>query len=224
MCIIDITGSIQDGMWSYGHPFPDFKLGKLPKVDWLDEDVYCEVFEGLNSQTGTYIETPAHFFGNDKCYLMNDVPLEKLVNIDCSILNIDIEFPLNKRTAITTDNLEERFAGYDIREGDAIIVGTGWGRYWMQDAYLKASPYFTYDAMMWLIDKKPYLLGSDFPRWDNLEQRQGFFPEFYKKNILMLAPCINIEKITAQRVKLTAAPMKIPGTSCVPCRAFVETL
>ena len=73
MSVIDITGPIQEGMWNYEHPFPLFKLKKLPKVEWLDNDIFCEIFEGLHSQTGTYIETPAHFFGNDKCYLINDV-------------------------------------------------------------------------------------------------------------------------------------------------------
>lgn len=221
MGIVDITGPIQNGMWSYGNPFPDFKLTKLPKIEWLKEDVYCEIFEGMNSQTGTYIETPAHFFGNDKGYLMNDVPLEKLVDIDCVILNLNKSFSKKKRIAITVEDLKDGFSDYDIRAGDAIIVGTGWGRHWMNDFYMSASPFFTYDAMMWLIDKTPYLLGSDFPRWDNLEHREGFFPMFYKRDILMLAPCINIEKITSKRVKLTVAPINIIGSSCVPCRAFI---
>jgi kynurenine formamidase len=109
-----------------------------------------------------------------------------------------------------------------LEENDAIIVGTGWGVNWMESNYLSCSPYFTYDAMMWLIEKKPFLLGSDFARWENLDNMQGFFPAFYKSNILMLAPCINIEKIKASKVKLTALPLKILGTSCVPCRSYVE--
>lgn len=224
MKIVDITGMIKNGMWNYGAPFPEFHLKKLPKIDWLSEEVFCEIFEGLHSQTGTYFETPAHFLGNDKCYLAEDVPLEKLIDIDCVILNLDREFPEDQRTAITAGDLKSRFSGRDIREGDAIIVGTGWGKKWMDDTYMKASPYFTYDAMMWLIAKKPCLLGSDFPRWENLEDKQGFFPEFYHNDILMLAPCVNIEEIKEQRIKLTVAPVSIAGTSCVPCRAFVKEM
>ncbi|MDO8685685.1 MAG: hypothetical protein Q7J78_03335, partial [Clostridiales bacterium] len=75
--------------------------------------------------------------------------------------------------------------------------------------------------MQWLILKKPFLLGTDFPRWENLVKPEGFFDAFYAAGILMLAPCINLENIMKSKVKLTALPLNIPGTSCVPCRAII---
>ena len=68
--IIDVSGPIYDGMWNYEPPFPNFVLKPLPEVPWVKGRVYCEIFEGLHSQTGTYLETPAHYFGNDKSYLL----------------------------------------------------------------------------------------------------------------------------------------------------------
>jgi kynurenine formamidase len=91
----------------------------------------------------------------------------------------------------------------------------------MAPHYLDASPYFTYDAIAYLVEKKPFLLGTDFPRWESFEHPQNLFPLFYAANILMLAPVINLEQIRATRVKLTALPLNIPGTSCIPCRAIV---
>lgn len=91
----------------------------------------------------------------------------------------------------------------------------------MDKDYLNNSPYFTYNAMMWLIDKKPFILGSDVARWENLEKLEGFFPKFYEADILMLAPCVNLEKIIKPRVKLTVLPLKIPKTSATPCRAVI---
>lgn len=222
MAIIDITGLIQDGMWNYEYPFPEFTLRKLPKVEWLENDIFCEIFDGIHSQTGTYLETPAHFYGNDKCYLINDVPLEKLVNMKGVAVQVKKDFGRKERVPITLEDIVRAFENVQIEEGDAVLVGTGWGKYWMDGFYLDSSPYFTYDAMKWLIGKKPYLLATDFPRWENLDNRQGFFPEFYSGNILMLAPCINLEKIGNARIRLTALPMNIKGTSCVPCRAFVS--
>jgi kynurenine formamidase len=110
---------------------------------------------------------------------------------------------------------------YSIAENCAILVGTGWGKHWSENFYLDKSPYFTYEAMKWLISKKPVLLGTDFPRWENLKKPEGFFNEFYSADILMLAPCVNLEKITKTKVKLTALPLRIPGTSSIPCRAVV---
>lgn len=221
--VIDITGIMQEGMWNYEPPFPRFRVKPLPKVPWVKGNVYCEIFEGMHSQTGTYLETPAHFFGNDKSYLLIDVPVEKLVNIDCVVLNVGPKNPgnRNERIPITAEDLERCPNTAFIKEGDAILVGCEWGKHWMDEGYLSNSPYFSYEAMMWLIGKKPFLLGSDLARWENLENTEGFFPKFYEADILMLAPCVDLEKVTKPRVKLTVLPLKIPGTSCTPCRAVI---
>jgi Predicted metal-dependent hydrolase len=221
--IIDITGIMQEGMWNYEPPFPMFKIKPLPKVPWVKGDVYCEIFEGMHSQTGTYIETPAHFYGNDNSYLLIDVPVKKLVNIECVVLNIEPKSPPNSsgRVPITVEDLENCSNSRYIEEGNALLVGCNWGQYWMDKRYLTYSPYFTYDAMMWLIGKKPVILGSDLPRWENLEKYEGFFPKFYEADILMLAPCVNLEQVIRPRAKLTVLPLKIPRTSSVPCRAVI---
>ena len=52
-------------------------------------------------------------------------------------------------------------------------------------------------------------------------QYNNLFPLFYAGNILMLAPLVGVEKVPVSRVKLTALPLNIPGTSCIPCRAVV---
>jgi len=221
--IIDITGIIQEGMWNYEPPFPKIKIKPLPKVPWVEKSVFCEIFEGMHSQTGTYLETPAHYFGNDKSYLLIDVPVEKLYEIDCVVLHVelkDTENSFNKRPITVNDLENSKNAGF-VKEGDAVLVSTGWEKYWMEDIYLKASPYFTHDAMMWLIDKKPFILGSDFARWDNLQKSENFFHKFYQANILMLAPCVNLSRVTNSRVKLSVLPLKISGTSCAPCRAVI---
>ncbi|MCL1855442.1 MAG: cyclase family protein [Clostridia bacterium] len=220
---IDITGTIQEGMWHYPPPFPRVAITPMPKVPWVDGDVFCEIFEGLHSQTGTYLETPAHFYGNDKSYLLIDVDIATLINHDCVVLNLGSKTPPpgKARYGITVEDLESCPAAKEIREGDDILVGTNWGGRWMEPDYLESGPYLTYDAMQWLIAKKPYILGSDTSRWENLEEPQGFFPDFYAANILMLAPCINLEMVTKPRVKLTVLPLKIPRTSCAPCRAVI---
>lgn len=223
MKVTDITGVIQNGMWNDDPPFPRFNMKPLGKVPWVSGEVYCEVFEGLHSQTGTYLETPAHYYGNDKCYLVADLPVEKLLNIPCVILNLDCKFSsdLTAKLPITREMLENCPGSRDISKDCAILIGTGWGKYWMDESYLSMSPYFTYEAMMWLIEKKPFLLGADLAKWENLKKPQGFFEKFYAADILMLAPCINIEKIIKTTGKLTVLPLNISGTSAVPCRAVV---
>lgn len=223
--ITDATGIIQEGMWNYELPFPKISIKPLPPVPWVEKPVYCELFEGMHSQTGTYLETPVHFYGNDdpRTCLLIDVPVEKMVNVPCVVLNLTRveKSPDKKRHGITVLELESCTNAKDIRPGDAILVGTGWGRYWMDADYLNAGPYFTKAAMEWLIAKKPAMLGGDSARWENMEHPEGFFPDFYAADILMVGPLVNLEQICSPRCLLTALPIKIAGTSSAPARVVL---
>lgn len=219
--IIDITGPIHDGMWNYEPPFPEFRLKPLPLVPWVKGRVYCEIFEGLHSQTGTYLETPAHFFGNDQTYLIADLKPEDLYEIDCYIVHLEEYFKDSSQKCITYEMLRDVFEKNPVSEGSAILLSTGWGDHWRDKSFLKDSPYIKKEAMELIISQKPYLLGSDFPRWDNIVHSEGFFRMFYEADILMLAPCVNLNKIDGYFGKLTVLPLNIPGTSCTPCRAVV---
>ncbi|MDR3645781.1 MAG: cyclase family protein [Clostridia bacterium] len=221
--IIDITGTMQDGMWGYEAPFPSFSIRPLPPVPWVKGPVYCELFEGMHSQTGTYLETPAHFYGTEKSYPLIEVPVEKLIDLPCVVLNLgnwNMDAARGRR-GITVEDLERCPNAGDIRPGDAILLGTGWGRYWMDANYLNLSPFITRDAMRWLISKKPFMLGGDSARWENLEKPEGIFHDFYAADILMIGPAVGLEACGAARSRLTVLPLKIPRTSCTPCRAVV---
>ena len=85
--MIDITGVIYDGMWDYEPPFPNINIKPLPEVPWVENKVYCEIFDGLHSQTGTYLETPAHFLG-DKSYPLIDVSIERIHDVDAVVLKL----------------------------------------------------------------------------------------------------------------------------------------
>ncbi len=222
--VIDITGEIRDGMWNYEFPFPEYHIKPLPEVPWVTTKVYCEIFDGLHSQTGTYLETPAHFYGPEKSYNLIDVPVEKLFDIPCVLIMIDgLDSISGSRKAITAKMLEKALGERTIPEGCALVVGCGWGKFWFDKDYLDASPYLTLDAMEWLVSKKPFILATDFPRWENLQSPGGIFPVFYAADILMLAPVVNLENVdsSCENLKLTVLPIKASGTSCTPCRAVI---
>lgn len=223
MKITDITGTLKNGMWSYGEPFPEYRMKPLPEVPWVKNRVWCEIFEGLNSQCGTYLETPAHFFGYSESYMLSDVPVERLIDMPAEIIMLNLPQCGGQRHRITLSELEAALDGRDIRPGGAIIVGCGWGNRWFSEDYLTKSPYFSREAMEKLISLKPFLLGSDLPRWDSLEAPEGFWEEFYRADILMLAPTVNLESLdTGKTHLLTVLPLKAEGTCCAPCRAIIK--
>ena len=83
------------------------------------------------------------------------------------------------------------------------------------------SPYFTYDAFMWLLEKEPCITGSDTSCWEDLENPSGFFPKFYEQNILMLACLQNLAAVSKEKVKLTVLPIRIENSCAAPCRAII---
>ena len=218
--VIDITGEIYNGMWSYGKPFPDVHIRPLDEIDWVKYSVYCEVFDGMNSQCGTYLETPAHLLGN-KSYPLIDVDAEKLVDIPAVILNVG-DLTDCCSAPITLDMIKNCAGASLLKKGQAVLICTSWGKLWKEETYLSDSPYITREAMDFLISQEPFLLASDFPRWDNLKNPQGFWNDFYNADILMLAPCVNLELAQKPEAELTVLPVKVTVTSCAPCRAVLK--
>lgn len=220
---IDITGPIYTGMWSMGPPFPKFELKSIKQPEWLEDKVFNEEFKGICNVTGTYILTPAHFLGYDKSYPLIDVDFRKLLDIKTYIIKLKLEnLPeVEGRRAITKEAILDSLNGDKIVDCKAILVSTGWGKQWKSANYLDSSPFFKKEAIKLLISKGLFLLGSDSPRWENLKKMEGFFPMFSRENILILGPCINLEKINKRVVKLIVLPLKVEKTCAAPCRAIV---
>jgi arylformamidase len=222
MKVIDISGPIYTGMWSYADYYPDFKLSAV-EFEFGGDKYSVDVFEGMHAQTGTYIESPGIFTGGGKKRGLNDlVPPDKLFNIDACVLKIPHESLSIKdgRPFISLGDIK-KVEEEKIPEGAAILVGTGYGKNWEKPDYIQRSWFFKKDALYYLIDKKPFLIGGDSPVWENEKNPEGAFERFYKAGILLLAPCVNLEKVSSFRVKLTALPLKILKAGVCPVRAVV---
>ena len=223
MKIYDVTGRIAKGVWSYGDPFPEFDMRPLPQPEWVETRVWCDIFEGMNSQTGTYLETPAHLLGPEKSYNLEDVDVARLVDIPAVLLKLDpgMHVP-GRRARITRAMLEEALGGRPVGRESALILSCGWGPRWFEPDYLDGSPYLSREAMEWIVEKRPFLLGADLPRWENLERPEGIFPMFYAADILMLGPLVIPQDIPDGALTLTALPIRVTGTCCAPCRAILK--
>jgi kynurenine formamidase len=217
MQLLDITGPIYTGMWSYEAPYPKVKIEPIPQPQWVKTPVYSSQITGLCSQTGTYLETAAHIDPDAIC--VDALDLNDLFFRETVIINIPGK--TGEREPIGQKELEASLGNCAIAPGTAIIVGTGWGQYWQEDFYLPHAPYFTYEAINWLLSWSPYLIGADIPRWDNLENPQGFWEELFSSGTLLLAPVVNIEQIKVKRCKLVVLPLKLVKTSAAPCRAVL---
>ena len=221
MKIIDISGSIKEGMWDFGFPGGQFKLKQL-NYDFIGSEYLHEGFEGMVGSTGTFIETGATALGYKKSIPTHKIPLDSLVNIDTYILQTPLDILKEKdgRKYVSLEDVKKAEVE-SMSEGKGILVSTGYGSRWFEKDYMSKSPFFEKAAFDYLLDKNPVLVGSDFPSWENVKNLEGFLPRLYKSGVVVLPCCVNLEKINKFRVKLTALPINVLDVCMCPARAVV---
>jgi len=222
MKIIDASGPIYNGMWSYGPPYPEFDMVEIDNPEWVDFTAYSQEFRGLSTVTGTYIDGAAHALGLEKSYPISDIPVERLFGIDAHVLRFDLSKlkKEGKRPCVTLEDVRKS-EEEEIPDGAAIIFATGWGKHWRKDDYLKSSWFLRKDAVEYLVSKKPSLFAADTPYFDNVENMQGIWDLIFGNDVLIVAPLINIEKISGYKVKLYISPLKVLDTTGLPCRVMI---
>lgn len=215
MRIVDISGPIEDNMWSYGDPYPAPRIEQIPPPSWLDYPVYSQTVS-FAVQSGTYLETAAHM---DR----NRMPIDQLPLARCYMIDaVTLWISKGANEAITAEDLlqaQER-QGVSVQPGDALLVGTGWDKQWYSSAYVADPPYFMAAAIDWILERQVTLLGGDTPRYDSPHNPQNFFPKFFQSEILLLAPLINLDQVQQPRGKLIALPLKIKDACASPVRAL----
>jgi kynurenine formamidase len=215
MRVIDISGPIEDGMWSYGDPYPAPRIAQIPPPAWLDYPVYSQTIS-MAVQCGTYLETAAHM---DQGRLpIDQLPLARCHQIDAVTLWI----PRGANEPIRAVDLQDALdkSRLTLQAGDALLIGTGWDAQWHAPNFVTDPPYFLAEAIDWVLDHAVALLGADTPRYDSPHQPQNFFPKFFQREILLLAPLVNLAQVGNARGKLTALPLKIKDACASPVRAL----
>ncbi|MDI4645040.1 cyclase family protein [Cohnella hashimotonis] len=215
--LIDLTGTIRNGMWGYGHPFPEPLVQPLATVE---QDGFAAHRMHLHSLTGTYLETAGHLYPDRE--LLGDVPLER-----CVLRAWVAQLPEKQELeAILPEELEAAVGGC-LQPGDALLIATGWDRNWHRAGYTDRCPYFGEGTIDWIIDRGVSMLGVDVPSVQDprSEGELSVLNAYYKENRLLLAPLVNLRAAEgAVPWQLVVLPLAIPELCASPCRAIVMRL
>lgn len=215
MKYIDLTGVIENGMWEYGAPYPPVAVEQVASLD--DAHAYAGEYRvnahriSFSSSSATYVQAAAEMFAGRPT--IEQVPLERLI-LPAAVARI----PKPARGAISVAELEA--AVPDLNPGEALVVATGWEKAWNTAGFVRESPHFTPESMAWVLEKGVSLLAGDMTIYDDYEKPTGLLRDLFARDVLVVAPLVNLGAISRPRVTLIALPLKVKGVSGCPCRVL----
>jgi arylformamidase len=173
----------------------------------------------------THVDARRHYFKDGDT--IENTPLDALVG-DAVVVDL---MDVGPNEAIGPEKLAER--GALVAAGSRVVLKSGWHRHrdFNTREFWTEAPYLTQASAQWLLDKGIMTICYDFPQ-DYvirllLDGIQRPVPEHVTHDILlrngvhMVEYLTNTAAISAARVFLSAAPLKIPEADGAPARVYV---
>src|SRR5215471_8091968 len=152
--LIDLSHTVEAGVVTYkGLPAPiicdylsreasrklyapgtEFQIGKIEMV----------------ANTGTYLDSPFHRYADGKD--LSELELGAIADLEGVVVRA--------RTRSSRAIGRSAFEDLHVR-GRAVLIDTGWDKYWLMEAYYRNHPFLTADAAQYLADEGAALVGID---------------------------------------------------------------
>ena len=199
----------------------------------------------MPEHSGTHIDALAHQAENLMLHGGVHVDSGVQTSVGFRVLGIDTMAPLVARGvlldvagpkrlppdhSITPEELEKAAgdAGVDVREGDVVLVRTGYGALWAEpDAYLKGAG-VSAAGSSWMIDRKVMAVGADNMAWDVIGPTDPELGVTLPGHVLLLVRAgipiienLNLEELASAGVREFAficLPLKMRGATGSPVR------
>ncbi|MCR8560995.1 cyclase family protein [Mucilaginibacter sp. BJC16-A38] len=211
---IDLSHTIFDGLITYkGLPAPII-------CDYLSREKSKGIYEeGTSFQigkiemvtnTGTYLDCPFHRFEHGKD--LSQIALEQCAGLDAITINAKGVTSIGK----------EYFSGKEIRN-KAVLVYTGWAKYWNTENYFEGHPFLTEEAAIYLRDCQVKLVGIDSHNIDDTTGKtRPVHTTLLGDEILIVEHLCNLELLPECGYQFSAVPPKIEGAGTFAVRAYAR--
>ncbi len=175
-------------------PGTEFQIGKIEMV----------------ANTGTYIDSPFHRYPDGKD--LSELPLASLANLDCVVA----------RAPATTGRTIARlpFSAAEVR-GKAVLIHTGWDRFWRTDAYFEGHPHVSGELAEWLADAGAALVGIDSFNIDDTDTgERPVHSVLLGREIPIVEHLCGLGAVPDRGSRFFGVPVKVKGFGTFPIRAF----
>lgn len=210
---VDVSHTIEHGLITYkGLPAPvicEYLTRENSRTQYSGGTTFQIGKIEMVANTGTYIDSPFHRYADGKD--LSELDLDSLANLDGMVFR-----PRSSSRAIGRDC----FRGTDLA-GKAVLIHTGWDKYWMTNQYFDEPPYLTRRAAEYLESSRVALVGIDSPNIDDISNGQRpVHSTLLGSDIPIVEHLCNLKRLPDSGFTFYAVPVKVRGFGTFPVRAF----
>jgi len=207
---------IEDGMTTFkGLPGPhicDYWTREASAEKYDDGSSFQIGRIDMVANTGTYVDSPFHRYADGKD--LSELPLESLADLD----GVVVRQPYEQGLAVDVP----AFDNIDVR-GKAVLVHTGWDRYWRTETYYTAHPFLTAAAAEWLAGHGAAFVGIDSHNIDDTSARsRPVHTILLGAEIPIGEHLTGLGQLPATGFRFSAVPPKVKGMGTFPVRAYAR--
>lgn len=163
---------------------------------------------------GTYLDSPYHRFKEMR--KISELGLEE-------VILEGVAFDVSEVGKEGIKGLKLGHLGEKSFEGKAVLIHTGWDKFWMHSDYFN-HPFVTRELAEFLADGGAKLVGIDTINIDDPKDlSRPAHTILLKKGIPIVENLTNLDKVLGKRFRFFAVPLKIDAAA-FPVRAFAEIL
>jgi arylformamidase len=161
------------------------------------------------ANTGTYLDSPFHRFAGATD--VAGLPLHSVADLDGVVVRMSTEQRVIDRDAL---------APYEVG-GRAVLVHTGWDRYWATERYGTGHPFLTAAAADWLVGQQAALVGIDSVNIDDTGgPSRPVHTALLAAGIPVVEHLCGLEQLPPSGFRFHAAPPQVVGIGSFPVRAY----
>lgn len=180
----------------------------LPEYERPPDAWYIMSEVQLWSHVGTHMESPFHYLKDAQDCAK--IPLERVVGEGVLLDFTDKAIG----EPITAEDLAER--GQDVREGDIVFVRTGLSHNY-RTPRSHDRPYFTVDAIRWLVGKNIACLGVDCSGIEKRDEpTQPAHATLFKAGIPLIEHLAHLDRLSNKRFFVVAVPWRVHALEASP--------
>ncbi len=206
MAVYDVSVPLRPSMVTYaGEPAPRLDFHSLI----ASGDSANVSALSLGSHTGTHVDAPHHFL--DGASTVEAFSLEALVGPAYVIEHAGSEH-------VSAADLEAAGLPGDARR---LLVKTGNGRFWEDDAFHTDFTGLAPDAAPWLVERGFLLVGIDYLSIERFRAPDHPVHRTLLGAGIVIVEGLDLRQVAAGRYFLVCAPLKVVGAEGAPARVFL---